>query len=43
MSIHAEEERSVDILPLTVHANGLGDGKDMPFVEGFSEWGTPMP
>ena len=43
MGIHAEKQRAIDLLFLSVQANGLTDGEDMPFVERLLECGTAMP
>jgi hypothetical protein len=37
MGVHAQEQRTVDLLLGTVQADGLTDGKDMLFVEGLFE------
>jgi len=35
--VHAQEERTVDLLLRTIQADGLTDAKDVPFVEGLLE------
>ncbi len=42
VGVHAEKQRAIDLLPPAVQANGLGDGEDVPFVEGPVECGAAM-
>ena len=37
MRVHAEKQRAINLLLLSVQANGLTDGEDVPFVESFFE------
>ena len=37
MRIHAEEKRAVDIATLTIEADRLTNGEDMPLVECYIE------
>src|SRR5579864_335720 len=42
MSVHPDEERTVDVVRLAIEANCLRDGHDMRFVEGELESGASM-
>ena len=42
MRVHAEKQRAIDLVLLSVQANRLADGQDMPFVESLFECGTAM-
>jgi len=37
VSIHAEKQRAIVLLLLSVKANSLTDGKDVPFVKSYVE------
>ena len=37
MCVHAEKQRTIDLLLFSVDTNGLTDGEDMPFIECFIE------
>jgi hypothetical protein len=37
MGVHAEEQRAIDLLLFSVQANGLTDGKDVPFIKALSK------
>src|ERR1019366_1340120 len=43
MRVHAEKQRTIDLLLLPVQANGLTDGQDMPFIESSLEGRAAMP
>src|SRR3954452_9024802 len=42
MRIHAEKERTIDFVLLSIQTNGLSDGEDVPFVECRFESRTAM-
>ena len=43
VGIHPEKQRAIDLMLFSVKANGLTDGKDVPFVKSFIEGRTAMP
>ena len=43
MRVHAEKQRAVNLVLLSIQANRLADGEDVPFVEGLVERGAAMP
>ena len=42
MRVHAKKQRTVNLVLLSVKANRLTDGEDMPLIEGLIECGAPM-
>jgi hypothetical protein len=42
MRVHAEKQRAIDLLLFSVQANGLTDGKDVPFIKRLLEGRTAM-
>jgi hypothetical protein len=42
MRVHAEKQRAIDLLLLSIQADGLTDRKNMPFIENRFECGTTM-
>jgi hypothetical protein len=43
MRIHTKKQRAVDLLPLTILANGLADGKNMTLIKSLIKCRTAMP
>ena len=42
MRVHAKKQRAINLVLLSVQANRLTDGEDMPLIEGLFECGTTM-
>jgi hypothetical protein len=42
MRIHAEKQRTINLVQLSIQRNRLADSEDVPLVEGLVERRTPM-
>jgi hypothetical protein len=42
MRVHPKKQRAIGLVLLSIKANRLTDGEDMPLIEGLVECGTPM-